>query len=274
MISIVTAIFNQRSMNEVFYQALTENTRNHFELIIVDNGSNDGSREFFSAKKNVVLVQNDGNYNYPYCQNAGLAKARYELVCFFNNDLIVSPDWDVRIIEIFNQNEKLKVLSVATNDHLENIQIRKALLRKWKRIKYPVQLILGNSKFSLNFMRYLMYGDFNKFAEKRFLKWGYRLIEGFSGSSIIAKVDFIRSIGFWDERIQAADFDLFYRIKKLSLDNDAVMPVQLALGIYFHHYQRLTLRTKYPPFKNRSGMISLSEKWGNQINELEKDIVG
>lgn len=50
MISIITSIYNQRSMNELFYKSLIENTHNHFELIVVDNKSTDGSAEFFQPK--------------------------------------------------------------------------------------------------------------------------------------------------------------------------------------------------------------------------------
>jgi glycosyltransferase involved in cell wall biosynthesis len=274
MISIVTSIYNQKSMNEIFYRKLMENTHNHFELVIVDNDSTDGSREFFSEKENVVVIHNDGNYNYPYCQNIGLEKARFEVICFFNNDLIVSPGWDVRVLEIFSRNSNLKVLSVATNDHLENKLVLRKISRRWKRIKYPVQKVLGNSKTALNLMRYLMYGNFNEYCERRFSVWGYQLIEGFSGSSIISTRKFMKSIELWDERIQAADFDLFNKVKKLSLSDRNIMPVQLALGIYFHHYQRLTLRKKYPPFKNSSSMISLEEKWGEDTGRLLKDVVG
>ncbi|MFC2151122.1 glycosyltransferase family 2 protein [Bacteroidota bacterium] len=274
MISIIASIYNQKSMNEIFYQKLIENTKNDFELIIVDNNSTDKSREFFSSKKNVEIVHNDGNYNYPYCQNVGLKKAKYDIVCFFNNDIIVSPNWDVRVLEIFKKYKDLKVLSVATNDHLENKMIQRKISRKWKFIKYPLQTIFGINKFSLNLMKYLMYGNFNKYAENRFLKWGYELIEGFSGSAIITKKEFIKSIGLWDERIQKADFDLFNRVKKLSLTDNTVMPIQLALGIYFHHYQRLTVKVKYPPFKNKSTMISFVDKWGDENEELQKDIIG
>lgn len=261
-------------MNEIFYKSLIENTTNHFELIVVDNKSTDGSREFFSQQKNVVLVQNDGNYNYPYCQNRGLEKAKYELVCFFNNDLIVPPNWDIRVIEIFKKVDNLKVLSVASNDHVESRKAKKKLSRRWKRIKHLLQLILGNSKLSLNLMKYLMYGDFNKFAEERFLKYGYQLIEGFSGSAIITKKEFIKSIGLWDERLQSADFDLFNRVKKISLADNTVLPIQLALGIYFHHYSRLTTRGKCPPFVNNFSIISITEKWGEEAISLTKDIIG
>ncbi|MEA3448224.1 MAG: glycosyltransferase [Bacteroidota bacterium] len=274
MISIITGIYNQRAMNEIFYETLKRNTKNPFELIVVDNQSTDGSTDYFAEKEHVVLLRNDGNYNYPYCQNAGLKKAKYDLVCFFNNDILVAPDWDKRMLDIFSKNKSLQMLSVASNDHLESKPVQQKLARKWKRIKHPLQFILGNSKTSLNIMKKFMYGDFNTFAEKRFQKWGYKLIEGYSGSALMTRKTFIDDLGGWDKRIQAADYDLFNRVKKRSLSDKNVMPVQLALGIYFHHYQKLTLKKKYPPFKNKSTMIRLADKWGEETATLRKDIVG
>lgn len=46
MISIVTAVHNQIGMNRLFYETLKRNTRNVYELIIIDNNSTDGRANF------------------------------------------------------------------------------------------------------------------------------------------------------------------------------------------------------------------------------------
>jgi len=274
MFSIITSIYNQKAMNELFYNSLCKHTNSEFELIVVDNGSTDGSFEFFSSKPNVKLIKNKGNYNYPYCQNIGIENAKNNILCFFNNDILITPNWDKYMLQAFDEDSCLKILSVSTNDHLESKSRHKAISRKWKRIKYPIQFIFGNSKFSLKLMCKLMYGNLNHFAEKRYKTFGLKRIEGYSGSAIIAKKSFMYDIGKWDERIQSADFDLFNKVKKLSLKDEAICPIQLVLGVYFHHYQRLTVKTKYPPFINGKHMISLDEKWGDETTELRKDIIG
>src|SRR5580704_1210526 len=98
MISIITAIHNQLAMNKLFYAALKKYTRHKFELIIIDNHSTDGSAEFFDSKR-ARIIHNDHNYSYPYCQNQGIDSAKYEYLAFLNNDIVVAPRWDQRLIE-------------------------------------------------------------------------------------------------------------------------------------------------------------------------------
>lgn len=226
------------------------------------------------SKPNVKLIQNKGNFNYPYCQNIGIEHAKNDILCFFNNDILVTQNWDKYILQALDEDSRLQILSVSTNDHLESKSRLKTLSRKWKRIKYPIQMVFGNSKFSLKLMCKLMYGNLNHFADKRYKTFGLKRIEGYSGSAIIAKKRLMYDIGKWDEQIQSADFDLFNKVKKNSLVNNNICPIQMVLGVYFHHFQRLTVKTKYPPFVNRHTMINLVEKWGNETSELRKDIVG
>ncbi|MDD2962187.1 MAG: glycosyltransferase [Muribaculaceae bacterium] len=72
MITIITAIYNQLPMNKLYWEYLNRYTTVPYELIIVDNGSTDGSLEFFQNLEKyypVTVIANDGNYSYPYCQN-------------------------------------------------------------------------------------------------------------------------------------------------------------------------------------------------------------
>jgi hypothetical protein len=51
--------------------------------------------------------------------------------------------------------------------------------------------------------------------------------------------------------------------------------MQLTLGVYIHHFQRLTLRSKkLVPFADQKNIISLKEKWGDKVEALYKDVIG
>lgn len=273
MISIITSVHNQLDMNKLFYETLKKNCTLPFELIVIDNKSTDGSREYFKEKAD-ILITNEGNYSYPHCQNQGIAVARFEYLAFFNNDILVSKEWDKRILEIMNT-KSIEVISFATNDHFENKEVQRKMHKKWKRIKYPVRALFGTNKKALLLMVKLMYGDFDKFCSKRYERYKDKVIEAFSGSCILIKKSAFDKIGIWDETMQGADFDLFYRTKERSIQYKDMQPIQLALGIYIHHFQRLTLRSKnLVPFEDQQNLVSLEEKWGNKEKELFKDVIG
>ncbi|MGH2646223.1 MAG: glycosyltransferase [Ginsengibacter sp.] len=273
MISIIISVYNQLGMNKLFYETLKKNTSLPFELIVVDNNSNDGSREFFRDKAH-AFIANKENYSYPHCQNQGIAVAKYDYLVFFNNDILVSTAWDEKILQIMND-QSIEVISFATNDHLENKIAQRKLYKKWKRIKYLMRAIFGTYKRSLQWMVKLMYGDFDKFCASRYNIFKDSVIEGFSGSCIVIKKSAFKKIGLWDERIQVADFDLFFRTKERSIQFRDMKPMQLALGVYIHHFQRLTLRSKnLVPFADQKNIISLKDKWGDKVDSLYKDVIG
>jgi GT2 family glycosyltransferase len=272
MISIITSIHNQLGMNKLFYETLKKYTTLDYELIIVDNNSTDGSLEYFRERAD-ILISNPHNYSYSHCQNQGIHRASGEYLAFFNNDILVSPNWDARILEIL-KGDKMDIVTCATNDHIESKEAQTRLNRKWKYIKYPLRAIFGTGYFSLNSMAWLTYGNWENFCDKRYQKFGYRTVEGFSGSSVIMKRSALDKVGMWDEHILAADFDLFFRTKCRALEVKDILPVQVALGVYFHHYQRLTASSEWKPYADAKNLVSLQHKWGELEKELSRDIVG
>jgi GT2 family glycosyltransferase len=273
MISIITSVHNQLDMNKLFYETLNKNTSLPFELIVVDNNSTDGSKEFFQDRAD-IFIANEGNYSYPHCQNQGIAAAKYNYLAFFNNDIIVSKEWDKKILQIMNDHS-IEVISFATNDHLENKKTQRKLYKRWKRIKFILRTLFGSNIRTLKWMVKLMYGDFDKFCASRYNTFKDAVIEGFSGSCILIRKSAFEKIGVWDERLQVADFDLFFRTKERSMQYHDLKPMQLALGVYIHHFQRLTLRSKsLVPFADQKNIISLKEKWGDKIETLYKDVIG
>jgi GT2 family glycosyltransferase len=72
-----------------------------FELIVVDNGSRDGSRAYLRtiARRfpHVALILNAANRGFAAACNQGLARARGELLVLLNNDAIVAPGWLERL---------------------------------------------------------------------------------------------------------------------------------------------------------------------------------
>ncbi|MDR2424758.1 MAG: glycosyltransferase [Prevotellaceae bacterium] len=270
MISIITAIYNQIDMNRLFWKYLLKYTDSPFELIIIDNASTDGSREFFQSlsEYNVKVVANDANYSYPHCQNQGIALAKHEILVFLNNDLLVSAHWDTRLLELLGK-DKCDVLSFATSDRMCDATLTKRISRKWKRIKYPLIAIFGQRLFALKLMVTLCYGNWEKYTEKIFHSYGYSLSTGFSGSAIAMTRRALELLGKWDITQQGADFDLFYRSCFRAETYGDIKPISILNGVFMHHYRRLTLYAKNrPPFKDGNNLTSISSKWKKEQMDL------
>ncbi len=269
MTSIITAIYNQLDMNVLYWEYLKKYTDSTFELIIVDNCSTDGSREFFESlnNENVIVIPNKENYSYPHCQNQGIRIAKYNSLVFMNNDLLVSPHWDSRMLQVLGKNDQ-HVVSFGTNDRLVNKVISKKISRRWKRIKYPLMALFGQKAFSLKLMTYLCYGNWEKFSDKMFNTYGLTLTSGFSGSAIAMNRTAIEKIGEWDITQQGADFDIFYRTCQRSETVGDLKPIAVINGVYMHHFRRLTVYQKYPPFADEANLKLISDKWKNE--DVEK----
>jgi len=64
------------------------------EIILVDDGSTDGTREWLATlRAPFQVVLNERNLGYAAANNRGAARARGDLLALLNNDLVLSPGW-------------------------------------------------------------------------------------------------------------------------------------------------------------------------------------
>ncbi|MDH4276308.1 MAG: glycosyltransferase [Gammaproteobacteria bacterium] len=262
MISIITAVYNQLAVNQIFVENLRRYSRLPHELIIIDNHSNDGSREYFHSV-GARVIENDANYSYPVCQNKGIAIAKYPTYAFLNNDIIVAPGWDEKLLAVMRHHD-LDIATPSDVERSENPKSTRRLKRRWQRIKNFLGLF-GYRKSNLERMHRWMYrGGWEAFCARREQIFGTQIIEAFSGNSIMMTRNGLDKVGLWDERIQAADFDLYIRARKRFEEKGDVKPVHVALGVFHHHYVRMTMKTRYPPFADRANIVTLAQKWGEE----------
>jgi GT2 family glycosyltransferase len=271
MISIITAIHNGLAFNRLFLESIKENTFHPYEVIIIDNASSDGSGNYFRENGCTVIV-NKENFNYPYSQNQGIEIAKGEYLFFLNNDLILSHHWDKRLIEAAVANG-VDVISACGIENAGDKSTTQNLRRKWKRTKNPLMLF-GIHRFNLKLMLWLMYGNWQRFCEKRYKQYRMNVVEGIVGNNVMMTRKAISILQGWDERIQHADFELFIRLKKRFLEAGDIKPCHIALGVYIHHFIRMT--TKYGmkklPFAKESEFIFLNQKYSEaEIDQFHPD---
>jgi GT2 family glycosyltransferase len=96
--SIIIPCWNQLESTRHCLQALFRHTRRPFELIVVDNGSNDGTGTYMegiadAAPVPVTVITNPTNRGFPAAVNQGLRLARGEYLVLLNNDAVVTDGW-------------------------------------------------------------------------------------------------------------------------------------------------------------------------------------
>lgn len=93
-VSIVVPNWNGIKFVGMCLDSLEKSIFRDFEVIVIDNGSKDGSRELVETKYPWVrLVKLPDNMGFAIACNAGYKASEGEYIILLNNDIEVAPDW-------------------------------------------------------------------------------------------------------------------------------------------------------------------------------------
>lgn len=97
MISIIILNYNGRMFLQSCLDSVLQQTYSDFEVIILDNGSSDGSYEFLKANygnvSNVKIIHIEKNLGFAGGNNYALKFAAGEYIVLLNNDTVVDINW-------------------------------------------------------------------------------------------------------------------------------------------------------------------------------------
>jgi GT2 family glycosyltransferase len=99
LISLIVVNWNRRDLLRACLNSLRAQQGVEFEVILVDNGSTDGSPEMalaeFSASGSfhLQLIVNSRNCGFCEANNQGIAAARSQYIALLNNDAEAEPGW-------------------------------------------------------------------------------------------------------------------------------------------------------------------------------------
>ena len=88
-VSVVTPNYNGEKFLKTFFDSLNCDSEYIGEVIIVDNGSSDKSKDFINGNTfnfPVVLIENSKNLGFAPAVNQGISKAKYDYIFSLNND--------------------------------------------------------------------------------------------------------------------------------------------------------------------------------------------
>lgn len=93
MISIVIPLYNQVAYTRLCVQSLRSSGLDGAEVLLIDNGSSDGTAEYLETCSDFRAIRNRENLGCAGAWNQGVRETDSEWVVILNNDVIVSPGW-------------------------------------------------------------------------------------------------------------------------------------------------------------------------------------
>jgi O-antigen biosynthesis protein len=97
--SIVMLTHNQLEYTRQCLESIRRLTDEPYELIVVDNGSTDGTVDDLRVMDGVRLIVNEVNRGFPAAVNQGIAASRGSQVLLLNNDTVVTTGWLRRLLD-------------------------------------------------------------------------------------------------------------------------------------------------------------------------------
>jgi len=190
-------------------QSLRENTTLDYEVIVVDNGSQDGLGPMLQQDfPGIQFLANDSNLGYTIPMNHALRQANGRCLLQLNPDTLILPQSLENLVEFLDAHPEAGICGpkVLNRDRSLQKPCRRGEPTPWAVLTY----FLGLSKLfpkSRLFGQYLM----NYMGEDE-----THMVAGVSGSCMLVRRAVIDQIGYLDERFFAyqEDADFCFRARQ------------------------------------------------------------
>lgn len=102
-VSVILTCFNHRDFIEKAIESIRSQTLPSFELICIDDGSTDGTREFLASTEFDQLILNDQNIGTYASLNKAIRASKADLIAILNDDDIWEPTKLADQVELLDQ---------------------------------------------------------------------------------------------------------------------------------------------------------------------------
>ena len=114
--SIIVLNWNGMNYTKPCIESVLRNTREKFEIIVIDNGSKEPElrelRKMAKGGKIQTLIENGKNVGFARANNQGLRKAKGDYLFLLNNDTLVPKNWLKDIIAVAESGKKVGIVGV------------------------------------------------------------------------------------------------------------------------------------------------------------------
>ena len=120
--SIIILTYNQIEYTKKCFKSILKNTSGQFELIVVDNGSNDGTVQYLESgilnkhgDVRIKIIKNTENKGFASGNNQGIAASIGDYILIMNNDVVVTPGWLERMIACCEKKPHVGIVGPRSN---------------------------------------------------------------------------------------------------------------------------------------------------------------
>lgn len=111
IVSVIVLNYNNTTDIDDCLESLLHQNYPQYEIIVVDNGSTDGSADHVAKKfPGLQLIRNKTNAGFAAGNNAGIRKAKGELIALFNNDAVADKNWLREIVHVAQSSGKIGIV--------------------------------------------------------------------------------------------------------------------------------------------------------------------
>jgi GT2 family glycosyltransferase len=107
LISVVVVNWNRKQLLHACLASLASQQGVVCEVIVVDNGSLDGSADMAEFEFGARVIRNQENRGFCAANNQGIAVARGEFIALLNNDAEAGPGWLAALEQCCNQSPRV-----------------------------------------------------------------------------------------------------------------------------------------------------------------------
>ncbi len=102
---MVVVNWNRCDLLRACLDSLAKQDRAGVEIVLVDNGSSDGSADMaeceFDAKLKLKVIRSDVNLGFCAGNNRGIEASSGRLIALLNNDAVAAPNWVAELARVF-----------------------------------------------------------------------------------------------------------------------------------------------------------------------------
>lgn len=113
--SIIILTHNNLNLTKACIKSVEENTED-YELILIDNGSTDGTAEYIQTLPGVKCILNQVNAGFAYGCNQGIVHSTGDYILFLNNDTVVTKNWLVKMLAVIEKDPQIGLVGPVSSN--------------------------------------------------------------------------------------------------------------------------------------------------------------